>query len=85
MVLMKVEPAGESTVAEGARVVELLVAEVTERAEVDIPTQVGVSTQPEVAPTSRKKSEGATTRPSQCLDVDSTGCGAQSYLWTYQW
>ena len=47
-VLMKVEPAGQSVVAEGAIVVESPAVEVTERAEVQIPTQPGVSTQLEV-------------------------------------
>ena len=54
---MKIEPAGESAAAEGARVVELPAAEVTERAKVDIPTQLGVSTQPEVPPVQEERVE----------------------------
>jgi len=45
---MKVEPAGQSVMAEGAIVVEPSATEVMERAEVKIPTQPGVSTQLEV-------------------------------------
>ena len=42
-VLTEVEPAGQSVMAKGA-----IVAEVMERAEVEIPSQPGVSTQLEV-------------------------------------
>jgi len=37
-VLLEVEPAGQSVVAKGAIVAELAAAEVTERAEVEVPT-----------------------------------------------
>ena len=45
---MEVEPAGQSTMTEGAVVAEQSAAEVTERAKVEIPSQPGVSTQLEV-------------------------------------
>ena len=54
---MEVKPVGESAAAEGAMVAELPAAEVTERAKVDIPTQLGVSTQPEVAPVQEERVE----------------------------
>jgi len=52
-----VEPAGESAAAKRAMVAELPAAEVTERTKVDIPTQLGVSTQPEVPPAQEERVE----------------------------
>ena len=48
VILMKVKPADQFVVVEGAIVAELLTAKVMERAEVEIPTQPGVLTQLEV-------------------------------------
>ena len=54
---MEVDLVRDSAAAERAMVTELLAAEVTERAEVNIPTQLGVSTQLEVPPAQEERVE----------------------------